>query len=376
MRRDLIRRYWLPVLAAAVMAGLVATFAPAPQPPEAPASDVRPPRLPTPAPVVAVVEAAALEATSEPTPEPPPPTETPVPPTPTPDRNATPTPRPAGTPIRVGLQVGHWKSNELPDELSRLRGSTGAFAAGHSEASVNLDIAQRVAKLLEKNGIVVDVLPATIPPSYDADAFVSIHADGSQSARARGFKLATPWRASGASQHLLEAITAEYASATGMPKDDAITFNMRGYYAFSYRRHTHAVARTTPAVILEMGFLTSSVDRAIMIGQPDRVAVGIANGIIRYLNERDPNDGAALLPPEFQSQHAIAPEVIVRSAPDDQAGVRARVTPDVRLMPIRERDGWYEVVVGRGWRVTGWVRKDQVQPSGDPLPTPPPATDS
>ena len=39
----------------------------------------------------------------------------------------------------------------------------------------------------------------------------------------------------------------EYVSA-GLPTSDAITVDMRGYYAFNYNRHTHAITRTTPAV--------------------------------------------------------------------------------------------------------------------------------
>jgi N-acetylmuramoyl-L-alanine amidase len=297
--------------------------------------------------------------------------------TPTSSVQLPPTPRPAGTPLRVGIQVGHWLSNELPDELARLRTSSGAFAAGYTEAEVNLDIARRVAALLERDGIAVDVLPATIPPAYDADVFVSLHADGSSNAGARGFKLATPWRTSRASQHLLDALTAEYAAATGLPQDGAITFNMRGYYAFSYRRHEHAVAKTTPAVIIEMGFLTSAADRALLIGQPDTVAVGIANGIVRYLNERDPLDGAALLPPEFKTHRPASPDgVDVYAAPRDDAPVISHAAGDRRLFVFQERDGWYQIFVRGNSRVTGWVRKDAVMETNDPTPTPMPATDS
>ena len=62
---------------------------------------------------------------------------------------------------------------------------------------------------------------------------------------------------------------------------------MRGYYAFNYRRYAHSVAKTTPAAIVEMGFLTNPDDRTLLTQSPDLVAIGIANGIIRYLNERD-----------------------------------------------------------------------------------------
>ncbi|MBK9709937.1 MAG: N-acetylmuramoyl-L-alanine amidase [Kouleothrix sp.] len=314
-------------------------------------------------------------ATAQPTP---PPSATPAPTsTPTTRPDSTPTPRPADTPPHVGIQVGHWRSSELPDELKRLRSSTGAFAGGYKEADVNLNVATRVVELLKSRGIAVDLLPATIPPAYDADAIVAIHADGSTSAGSRGFKLATPWRTSRASQQLLDTLTAEYATATGLPQDDAITFNMKGYYAFNYRRHTHAIARTTPAVIIEMGFLTNAADRAVMIGRADDTAIGIANGIIRYLNERDRSDGDALLPPEFKTQRPLAAEgVDVHSAPSDKARVVAHVQPDGRLFVFLERDGWYQVFVRGAARVTGWVRKDQVVDTDDPPPTPPPATDS
>jgi N-acetylmuramoyl-L-alanine amidase len=308
------------------------------------------------------------------------PTATAVPPptlTPTPSVEPTPTARPADMPLRIGIQVGHWQAKDLPDELARLRTSTGAFAAGYAEANVNMEIAKRVVKLLQSRGMIVDLLPATIPPGYDADAFVSIHADGASGAGSRGFKLATPWRTSRASQHLADTLTAEYARATGLPQDGAITVNMRGYYAFNYRRHTHAIAKTTPAIILETGFLTSAADRAVIVGKPDSVAIGIANGIIRYLSEHDPSDGASLLPPEFKTQRPIdAAGLDVRAAPSDKARVLKHADGDSRLFVFQERDGWYQVFVRGQSRTIGWVRKDQVTTTNDPPPTPPPATDS
>jgi N-acetylmuramoyl-L-alanine amidase len=297
--------------------------------------------------------------------------------TPTPSVEPTPTARPADLPLRVGIQIGHWQSKELPEELARLRTSSGAFAAGHAEAQVNLEVAKRVVKLLESHGMLVDLLPATIPPGYDADAFVAIHADGASAGSSRGFKLATPWRTSAASQHLADTLTSEYAKLTKLPQDSAITVNMRGYYAFNYRRHTHAIAKTTPAVIIETGFLTSAADRAMIVGRPDIVANGIANGIIRYLNEHDRNDGGSLLPPEFKTQRPLDPAGLdVRAAPNDKAKLLKHVDADGRLFVFQERDGWYQVFVRGQSRTVGWVRKDQVTTTNDPPPTPPPATDS
>jgi hypothetical protein len=282
----------------------------------------------------------------------------------------TPLPAPTTIPVpRVGLQVGHWRSDELPQELARLRSNTGTAAGGVREVDVNLDVARRVADLLIARGIEVDLLPATVPPRYRADAFVAIHADGGTSAASRGFKLATPWRTSGASQHLHDAIIAEYAAATGLPQDGAITFNMRGYYAFSGRRYVHAIDRLTPAVIVEMGFLTNAADRALLTSDPDRVARGIAAGLMRYLEERDPADRAALVPPNLSVLEVSARGAEIHAAPGRDSRVLFSAHPAESLIPFQRRGDWYEVVVRGRWSVVGWVHAADVRPSASLLPS-------
>ncbi len=297
---------------------------------------------------------------------------------PTPEPSPIPAMPPAPAPPRIGVQVGHWKSNELPDELARLRTSTGAHAAGYAEADVNYQIAVRVVALLQQQGFTVDLLPATVPPGYQADAFVAIHADGASSTASRGFKVATPWRTSGASQLLSDVMVAEYAAVTHLPRDYAITMNMRGYYAFNNRRREHAVSPTTPSVIIETGFLTNSADRAMLTGQPDLIAKGVANGVIRYINERDLSDPAVLQPPEFKVQRPISADgVIIRSAPRDNAPVVGRAPADAQLVPFQAQEGWYNIFVrGNAGRLMGWVRMDQVVQTDEPTPIPPPASDS
>lgn len=193
--------------------------------------------------------------------------------------------RPDGPP-RVGLQVGHWKNSELPDELERLHGNTGSSGGGLSEWQVNLDIANQTAELLRIKGIVVDILPSTVPKSYSADAFVAIHADGSLDKSISGFKISPPRRDySGKAQNLSDAIYATYEQSTGMALDPNISNNMRGYYAFSWRRFTHAIHPMTPGIIIETGFLTSPADRRIIINSSSKSAQGIANGIINFLSQ-------------------------------------------------------------------------------------------
>lgn len=193
--------------------------------------------------------------------------------------------RPPG-PLRIGLQVGHWKSGELPDELKNLREyGGGSEGGGKAEWEVNLAIARDTAKLLEEKGFVVDILPATVPPNYWADIFIAIHADGSTNPSVSGFKVAAPWRdPTGKSEQFASELQTVYGALTKLRIDPNVTRNMRGYYAFNYHRYEHAISPNTPAVIIETGFLTDPSDRNILISHPEKAADGIAQAVLSYFN--------------------------------------------------------------------------------------------
>lgn len=191
--------------------------------------------------------------------------------------------RPEG-PAKVGLQVGHWKNEELPKELEKLIGSTGASGGGKSEWEVNYAIAIETQKLLEAEGVEVDIIPATVPEDYWADVFIAIHADGSLDTSVSGYKVAGPWRSfRNSSNELVEYLDQSYKEATGLPQDPNISRNMRGYYAFSWWRYDHAIHPMTSAAIVETGFLTNYSDRQMLINSPAISANGIAKGTIEFL---------------------------------------------------------------------------------------------
>lgn len=216
---------------------------------------------------------------------------------PTPSPTAAPTAPPAPAPtaapqpaqgpsFRVGIQVGHWKNAELPDELTLLKGSTGAAGSGWTELAVNQDIAKRVADILAAQNIQVDLLPATVPVAYRADAFVAIHADANSNTKVSGFKAARA-RWSTIPQEddaLVNALRNQYGTATGLPEHAAtITANMTAYYAFNNRLFKHAVHPETPSAIFETVFMTTPSDRQFIQEKPDKVAAGIATGILKFL---------------------------------------------------------------------------------------------
>lgn len=200
--------------------------------------------------------------------------------------------RPEG-PAKIALQAGHWKAEEVPDELERLRSNTGSSGGGKWEWEVNLEIAEATAEMLRSEGVEVEILPATIPPRYWADVFVAIHADGNLNRSVAGFKVAAPWRDwSGKANKLAQNLDNEYQKVTKMVRDPNISRNMRGYYAFAWWRYEHALHPMTTAAIIETGFLTNAGDRRIIVARPEVAAEGIVNGIIKFLGTENLIDPA------------------------------------------------------------------------------------
>ncbi|RJR28973.1 hypothetical protein C4564_04065 [Candidatus Microgenomates bacterium] len=190
-------------------------------------------------------------------------------------------------PVKVALQAGHWKNQEVPEELKKLKGNTGSTNGEKWEWEVNLSIANMTAELLRKEGINVEVLPTVVPPEYWADVFLAIHADGSDDSRKSGYKFASPWRDfSGNSKILVDILDVKYATNTGLVFDDNVSRNMRGYYAFSWWKYEHAIHPMTTAAIAELGFLTNRSDAKLLIDSPEIPSQALADAIMEYLREK------------------------------------------------------------------------------------------
>jgi len=150
---------------------------------------------------------------------------------------------------------------------------------GLTEAEVNLDIAERTAARLRRAGAQVDLLQEFDPrlSGYRADAFVSIHADTCEGDYS-GFKVARVEHSAvpQAEDRLVNCLWQQYEAATGLARHpNTITFDMREYHAFG------EIDPQTPGVIIEVGFLSG--DRWLLTAQPERVAKGVADGILCFL---------------------------------------------------------------------------------------------
>lgn len=173
----------------------------------------------------------------------------------------------------VGIIAGHWGND-----------SGSVCDDGLTEQAVNLDIARRVLAQLEARGYQVDLLQEFDPrlAGYVADALVSIHADSCQYINdlATGFKVARSVASyePETEDRLVNCIREKYEAATGLGfHANTITPDMTSYHTFS------EVAAATPAVIVETGFLY--LDRGLLTGQPDRVAQGVADGIVCFVEK-------------------------------------------------------------------------------------------
>lgn len=203
----------------------------------------------------------------------------------------TPTPR---NPRLVGLVAGHWKND-----------SGAVCPDGLKEVDVNLQIATLVQKILVGEGYDVDLLHEFDPrlTDYQAAALVSIHNDSCDfiNNQATGFKVASamatrhPERAA----RLTSCLRARYGAATGLPlHSTSVTLDMTSYHAFG------EINENTPASIIETGFL--NLDRQILTEQPERVAQGVAEGILCYLRN-EPIVGPTLIPPTLQPTQSPTP---------------------------------------------------------------------
>lgn len=189
-------------------------------------------------------------------------------------------------PVRIGLQVGHLDAGEQPDELASLRTSTGGHWDGIDEVTVNLAVVEALAERLTALGFEVDVLTATVPVRYTADALISVHADANPDTSRRGYKSAHTRPARNAHEPLLKlAIDRRVFLATQQPDDDSnVSGNMLHYYAFNHQRFAHAAAPRTPGLLVELGYLSNDADMTLM-RDPDLYAAAIANGLLDYLSE-------------------------------------------------------------------------------------------
>lgn len=148
-----------------------------------------------------------------------------------------------------------------------------------TEADVNAAVAARAADLLRRAGTDVIVLDEYDPrlTRLEVDVLLSLHADSCIDAS--GYKAAyyTFSAIPKIEAEFVACIDEYYPLATGLPHHpNTVTHDMTEYHAF------RKIAPTTPAAILELGFLGG--DQLLLTNQVDLAARGVVDSVLCFLS--------------------------------------------------------------------------------------------
>lgn len=168
--------------------------------------------------------------------------------------------------------------------------NAGAEGNGYREQDIVYRIGARLAEVLNAAGLETRLSRPTASTqlgtsnatslsarvneanAWGADYFISLHTNASSSESAGGTE-AYVYSVPSTAQILAENIVYSLTNLVG--------FRNRGVFA----RPTLYVLRRTrmPAVLVELGFITSPYEATLMANQPNLFAAGVANGILSYL---------------------------------------------------------------------------------------------
>lgn len=161
----------------------------------------------------------------------------------------------------------------------------GAIRCGINEKDINLDVAKRVEALLQEKGVSVTMTRNTdvfvsledrtiITAKVNPDIFVSIHVNSSVKPEIIGIET-----------HYYHPNSLNLAHTIHESMISFIRTNDRGLFKSRFYVINHT---TTPAILVEMGFISNNNERCELISEKrkQQTAEAIAEGILKYLNKK------------------------------------------------------------------------------------------
>ena len=160
----------------------------------------------------------------------------------------------------------------------------GAIGGGTYEKDITLDVAKRVEDLLKKSGFAVLMTRpndayvslqdrVAMSENYNPDIFVSIHVNSSVRPEITGVETHYYHQES---MTLAQTVHSSLASAVDSPN--------RGLFKSKFYVINHT---TAPAILVEIGFISNSAERAQLVGEKRKQATAkaIADGVKNYFKQ-------------------------------------------------------------------------------------------
>lgn len=248
-------------------------------------------------------------------------------------------------PVRIAIDAGHGGYDN------------GATYQGRREKDDNLDIALAVGEILEQNG--VEVVYTRVTDVYDSpvrkaqianeagvDYFISIHRNSSPNTNTYSGVETLVYDETGIKAEMARQINEQLAE---------VGFNNLG---INERKDLAVLRRTQmPALLVEVGFINTDADNALLDANFEETAQAIADGVLNTLGIRNETEGN--VPEAGEGMPVYRVQVGLFRNSINANNVAGRLEALGIPVSVEMRGSLYAVIAGEGENLENAIRLEQ-----------------